>query len=503
MAQRALPSGGSRRRVFFGAFDADGWTWAGIKAFGWFLVLIVLLGYLPDRAYYFTVFPTIQLGFNVASPINLCPPDNADLPCPAPEGSVIPWQGNPAQLSLPEGRVDAFAIIAGTNVYLAGGKGPAGASASVYETAVTTDGNLSPWKPATPLPAPLVSPAVVSISGTTLVIGGADQSGHATDTVYEAVADSNGRLTAWKARPDLKLPEPLAGAVAVAGPSSIWLLGGQDATGAYSRTVYRSLLDSTSGALGPWKEQAALALPAGRALGVGAQIGNFLYLVGGQGAQGAQSTVFRLSLDSKGEPAVDPSTHGVLGWSASLAGQALPAPRTDAASFVNNGALYVVGGRDASGKPTDSVYWTTPDGSGNLPGGWQQLAQDTLSTPGGQGRVSQPRAGAAAVLTSGHAFVIGGDGPGGPSVATFRSDVAPRPPFFQLGLIGATIPAMSITGDIGQQLGYVDAGIVGGTDFVLLILVGVALSHRRATRRLLSRLSRGRIAPPLEDEYSA
>jgi len=224
---------------------------------------------------------------------------------------------------------------------------------------------------------------------------------------------------------------------------------------------------------------------------VGAQVGNFLYLVGGQDAKGAQSTVFRLSLDSKGEPAVDPSTHGVLGWNVSLAAQALPAPRTDAASFVNNGALYVVGGRDASGKPTDSVYWATPDGSGNLPGGWQQLSQDTLSTPGGQGRVSQPRAGAAAVLTS------------GPSVATFRSDVAPRPPFFQLGLIGATIPAMSITGDIGQQLGYVDAGIVGGTDFVLLILVGVALSHRRATRRLLSRLSRGRIKPPLEDEYSA
>jgi hypothetical protein len=208
--------------------------------------------------------------------------------------------------------------------------------------------------------------------------------------------------------------------------------------------------------------------------------------------------VFRLALDSKGEPAVDPTTHGVLGWSASLPSQALPAPRTDAAGFVINGALYVVGGRDAAGKPSDSFYWATPDSLGNLPGGWQQLAQDNLAASGR----SEPRAGSAAVVTSGHAFVIGGEGANGPSVATFRSDVAPRPPFFALGLIGATIPALSITGDIGQQLGYVAAGIVGGTDFVLLILIGVAYSHRRATRRLFSRLTRGRIRPPVEDDYT-
>ncbi len=116
MAERALPPGGGRRRAFFGALDADGWTWAGIKALGWFVVLVLVLGYLPDRAYYFTVFPTIDLGANIVSPINLCPPDNADLPCPAPVGSLIPWQGNPPQLSLPEGRVDAVAITAGTSL---------------------------------------------------------------------------------------------------------------------------------------------------------------------------------------------------------------------------------------------------------------------------------------------------------------------------------------------------------------------------------------------------
>ncbi len=497
MAERALPPGGSRRRAFFGAFDADGWTWAGIKAFGWFLLLVLLLGYLPDRAYYFTVFPTIDLGANVASPINLCPPDNADLPCPAPKGSVIPWQGNPAQLSLPQGRTDAAAIITGTNLYLAGGKGPGGVSAAVFRTSVSSDGNLTPWTTAAPLPAPRASAAVAALAGTTLVIGGADASGAATDTVYEAVVD-NGAITGWKARSDLKLPRPLAGAIAIPGPTSIWLLGGQNADGTYSRTVYRAVADPTTGALGPWREQAALVMPAARALAFGAQVGNFLYVVGGQDAHGAQPSVFRLALDAKGEPAVDPVTHGVLGWSVSLPSQALPAARTDPAGFVADGALYIVGGRDAAGTPTDSFYWATPDPSGNFPGGWQQLAQDNLGASG----EAEPRAGSAAVVTSGHAFVIGGDGRTGPSVATFRSDIAPRPPFFALGLVGMTIPALSIKGDIGQQLGYVMAGIVGGADFVLLILVGVAHSHHRATRRLLSRLTRGRVRPPLEDDYS-
>jgi hypothetical protein len=496
VAERALPAGSSRRRVLFGALDADGWTWAGIRAFGWFLLLVLLLGYIPDRAYYFTVFPTVDIGANIASPINLCPPGNGDLPCPAPKGAVVPWQGNPAELSLPEGRTDAAVIPAGTNLYLVGGRGPSGASSTVFVTTVSADGNLAPWKLAKPLPAARTAASVVVLSGTTLLLGGADQSGAATDTVYEAVV-SNGSLTDWKARPDLKLPVPLAGATVVAGTNSIWLIGGQGADQSYSRKVYRSVLNSSVNppTFGPWQEQSALVLPAGRALAFGAQVGNYLYVIGGQDAHGAQAGVFRLQLDAAGDPAVDPTTKGVLGWSASTPTQSLPEARSDAAGFVSNGGIYIVGGSDAAGRPTGSFYWTVPDASGNVPGGWQRLQADNLPANG-------PRIGAAAVVTSGQAFVIGGTGDKGPSVATFRANVAPAPPFFALGLVGATVPALSIKGDIGQQLGYLDAAIVGGTNFALLVLVGVAFSHRRGTRRLFSRLTRGRVRPPVDDTYA-
>ena len=35
MAQQALPPGAVRRRAAFGLLDADGWTWAGVKAAFW------------------------------------------------------------------------------------------------------------------------------------------------------------------------------------------------------------------------------------------------------------------------------------------------------------------------------------------------------------------------------------------------------------------------------------------------------------------------------------
>ena len=113
MAQYALPPGAIRRRAVFGLLDADGWTWASLKAAFWFLLIIFLLGYVPDRGYYFTVAPTVDLGFNAISPINLCPGENKKLPCPAPAGAVIPWEQSPAQLALPGGRAAASVFASG------------------------------------------------------------------------------------------------------------------------------------------------------------------------------------------------------------------------------------------------------------------------------------------------------------------------------------------------------------------------------------------------------
>jgi len=101
-----------------------------------------------------------------------------------------------------------------------------------------------------------------------------------------------------------------------------------------------------------------------------------------------------------------------------------------------------------------------------------------------------------------HVFAVGGMGADGAALASVsRANLSPQPPFFQLGILGATIPALSIKGEIGQQLGYLNAMGVGMTNFIILVLIGYAMSHRQGTLRLLERLSRGRIKAPREDEF--
>ena len=89
MANAALPAGRAtpRRRALFGLFDADGWGWASVKAAFWFVFIILILGYIPDRAYYLTVNQTLELGLLAWSPSTCARPatrTSRARPRPAP-----------------------------------------------------------------------------------------------------------------------------------------------------------------------------------------------------------------------------------------------------------------------------------------------------------------------------------------------------------------------------------------------------------------------------------
>jgi hypothetical protein len=182
-----------------------------------------------------------------------------------------------------------------------------------------------------------------------------------------------------------------------------------------------------------------------------------------------------------------------MGWASAPSAQQLPEPRTQAATFTSNGSIYVIGGEGTDGTATDTLYWAVPDSvTGDLPQ-WHSLDQTQLPE-------ARADLGIAAIGT--HAYVVGGEGADGAALATIsRANLSPQPPFFQLGILGATIPALSIKGEIGQQLGYLNAMGVGMTNFVILVLIGYAMSHREGTLRLLERLTRGRIKAPREDEF--
>ena len=77
----------------------------------------------------------------------------------------------------------------------------------------------------------------------------------------------------------------------------------------------------------------------------------------------------------------------------------------------------------------------------------------------------------------------------------------PRAATSSVGEQASISKGLSIKGEIGQQLGYINAFGVGLTNFALLIVVGIAFSHKAATMRFIERLSRGRFRAPRTDEF--
>lgn len=161
----------------------------------------------------------------------------------------------------------------------------------------------------------------------------------------------------------------------------------------------------------------------------------------------------------------------------------LPAAHRGSMGFVANGTLYSAGGEGSDGE----LYWAIPSATGEIDG-WQHLPASDLP--------ADNRLRDAAPLVSGsHAFLIGGTIASGPTPGTARANLAPKPPFFQLGLFYAVVPALGIQGEVGQQLSYLSAAGAGTIDFVLLLLVAYAMNHKAQTRAFFGRLSRrGRAA---------
>src|SRR3990172_10261452 len=221
-AGRAAP----RRRALFGALEAEGWSWAAVKALFWFVVMLVVLAYIPDRAYYFTVNRTLDIGLLAWSPVNLCPAENQDLPCPAPLGGILPWEASPSEIGLPAPRRDGAVAQLGTRILYVGGTDGAQAQATTY-VATLKDGNFGAWSEGPALPAPRSDMAVTTVAGVVYAIGGADADGKPTTTVWTLKADPvTGVLGAWTPAAGLTLPAARSAAVAVGITDGIVVVGG-------------------------------------------------------------------------------------------------------------------------------------------------------------------------------------------------------------------------------------------------------------------------------------
>jgi hypothetical protein len=493
---KALPAGRPvRSRPVFGLFDPDGWAWASTKAAFWLLVIIMTLGYIPDRAYYFVVSRTIDLGILGWSPVNLCPPENGtNMPCPVPAGAMVPWEATPADGALPAAHTSAGAAQLGTNLMYIGGNEGDAPVATTYLTKIE-NGTFGAWGDGPALPEARSDAALAILSGTAYLVGGTGPSGP-TDTVWKIGLDpETSALGTWapvtigtdKDKHDLKLPQPRSGASAVAVTDGIVVAGGRDADGKPSTTVWKSTIKD--GNLGEFKEQPSL--PVAVADASMALEGTYLWVYGGNDANGPTSVVQRASYGfatagggtgaapqasgntpstvatAPASPSASGGTEGVVQW-ATLDAANLPGPRGGAAGWAANGALYVAGGTDGT-SPKREVYWALPNSNGDLPDGWHHL--DKTDLPAGV-------VDGATVVSGVNVYILGGTADGTATTGGYRASLAPQAPFFRLGLVGVVIPALQIGGEIGQQLGYLAAAGVGTGNFVLLVALGWAFNNR-------------------------
>ncbi len=479
MAQQALGTGMivPRKRALFGLLDADGWAWAGIKAFIWLVIIILMLGYIPDRAYYLTVNRTVDLGVLAWSPINFCPPGNETLPCPAPVGALVPWDGSPAELDLPAPRTDGTAIQLGTKLLYVGGSDGETAQSTVFVAQVAGTGNFDTWAEGPPLPEPRSRASVLQVSGTLYVIGGLDADGSPTTTVFALTPDpQTGVLAEWVEAPEtLVLREGRAGAAGVAAPDGILLIGGDGPDGPVT-TTWKSVFDE-QGALQPWKDEAPMFAPQTDA--TAAIIGDHVWLYGGHDGNGPVATVQRgdLGLEAAAGFPANPDEGKVMAWGVNAAAN-LPQARDDAAGWTANGALYSVGGAGPDGDARREAYWAIPTATGDITE-WRHLDVSDLST----GLI-----GGSPVISGPNVIIVAGETEGTPVATSVRANTAPQSPFFQLGLVGATVPGLKIDGEIGQQLGYLNAAGAGTVNFIILLLIGWAFAHRERARAILGRV---------------
>ena len=157
-----------------------------------------------------------------------------------------------------------------------------------------------------------------------LVAGGTDYREMLADAEMAAV-EADGSVGAW--RPAPPLPEARGGAVGAAVGEWVVVAGGQRADLTRVADVWAARVQGDG--LGPWR--VAPSLPAPRFHAAAAVAAGRIYVTGGQGPDRAEPSVYVADVTAEG-----PGEWREL--------EPLPAPRSHHASVVHGGALWLIGG---------------------------------------------------------------------------------------------------------------------------------------------------------------
>ena len=442
--------------------------------------MIMTLGYIPDRAYYFTVQNTVDLGLLAWSPINFCPPANETLPCPAPPGATLPWHPAPPELQLPGGRTDGAAGSRPDLPRRGRQRRHQAPSPTTYLAKAVGTGNFDKWAHGPALPEARSDAAFVTIGNTMYVIGGYGPDGKPT----EHGVQPHGRQRRHARRVgDRRRIDAARGA-------------GRRGRGRRSRTASWSWAASTVGRADRRPSGRASRTRAGKLQAVGRAAPLVEENVDGVAAHVGDCDLPRRRANAAGQPGRD-GPAGPLGGPGTTtaepnrsspvarqrADQPAGGPRTNMSGLHGERRALRPGRQRRHARPRD--YWTTPDADGVIPE-WLHLDQTDLGAGRrglGRRRVRRVRV---PVRRRARPGPTNGAGAHVPRARSRRSS--------SWGSWARPCRASQLGGEVGQQIGYMNAAGVGTVNFILLILLGWAFAHKAKVRAMVAERRRRREA---------
>ncbi len=256
------------------------------------------------------------------------------------------------------------------HLYVIGGIDDTGApTASVFHSAIELDRSNSTWMQESPLPVPLHSMGVVVFRSWLYVVGGATMGDAPAAEVYRAHINEDGSLDPWESQPSL--PTPLAYPAVAQAAGVLYALGGETAasapgdgtlTGTRSSQIRYNRLDLRTGELADvsWILNPSSLIKT-RAKHTAVAAGGWMLVSGGL-YNGSASSATEHSFAGINVDATLSSFGGATGSQTIAAAGGVPFFNHDAVAYVDafgEARIVILGGTDVSdpATPIAEVYF--------------------------------------------------------------------------------------------------------------------------------------------------
>ena len=178
---------------------------------------------------------------------------------------------------LPAARRRHTSWVINDYIFVAGGSNPG--FDTVYSGHVADNGTVESWNlVSNPLPGKRYYQGSTLWNNYAYVIGGYDETGASTNTVFFAKVNSDGTTEQWQTSANT-LPTKLAGLTAFTANGHLYAVGGEAGTGVAQSAIYFANIKS-DGSIGAWAT-AVTPLPSNKVFHAMAAYNNVVYSIGG------------------------------------------------------------------------------------------------------------------------------------------------------------------------------------------------------------------------------